>query len=455
MPPGTGAGRPDGPCDRPLGLVTPQLADYNFGMWRRIPSLVTIAAGLATFLFFACGASAAPVWSPAAYPMLPPEVTTYFTPMEFAQGQAYTEGIYWLAAAGITLRLGALLVLVFTPASAALRTLARQCTRGRPAVATALYVVLLAVGFKLLTLPVGYYAGFVREHAFHLSTETRAAWVLDWGKSGILTLVLAVPMGMLLTTLWRHAPGRWALWAWALSGLAMTVLVALAPLVIDPVFNTIRPLEDFALRQRVLALAQRAGLHVDQVYVSDASRRTTAENAYFTGLGATKRVVLYDTLLQHNDPDAVAAVVAHELGHWQHDDIWKGIGLSLLGLAFCFWCASRVLAWAGRGARFHLTGPADVAAIPLFLLVLFVLNLVSLPLQNAISRSFERAADRTSLELTHDPAAFIRSEVELARADLADLDPPRPLVFLLYTHPPTVDRIRMAEAFAARRGATP
>jgi STE24 endopeptidase len=194
---------------------------------------------------------------------------------------------------------------------------------------------------------------------------------------------------------------------------------------------------------------------VDQVYVSDASRRTTAENAYFTGLGATKRVVLYDTLLQHNDPDAVATVVAHELGHWQHADIWKGIGLSLLGLAVSFWCAARVLAWAGRGARFHLTGPADLAAIPLFLLVLFVLNLVSLPLQNAISRGFERAADRTSLELTHDPAAFIRSEVELARADLADLDPPRPLVLLLYTHPPTVDRIRMAEAFAAPRGTTP
>ncbi|MFI5339580.1 MAG: M48 family metallopeptidase [Candidatus Methylomirabilales bacterium] len=417
--------------------------------------MVTIAAGLAIFLLLARGASAAPLWSPAAHSTLPLEVTTYFTPMEFARGQAYTEGIYWLAAAGITLRLGALLVLVFTPASASLRTLALRCTRGRPAVATALYVALLVVGFKLLSLPVGYYAGFVREHAFHLSTETPAAWVLDWVKGGILTLVLAVPMGLLLTTLWRHAPGRWALWAWALSGLAMTVLVALAPLVIDPLFNTIRPLEDSALRQRVFALAERAGLHVDQVYVSDASRRTTAENAYFTGLGATKRVVLYDTLLQHNDPDAVAAVVAHELGHWQHADIWKGIGLSLLGLAVSFWCAARVLAWAGRGARFHLTGPADVAAIPLFLLVLFVLNLVSLPLQNAISRSFERAADRTSLELTHDPAAFIRSEVELARSGLADLAPPRPLVLLLYTHPPTVDRIRMAEAFAARRGATP
>jgi len=144
----------------------------------------------------------------------------------------------------------------------------------------------------------------------------------------------------------------------------------------------------------------------------------------------------------------VATVVAHEMGHWRHADIWKGIGLSLLGLAVCFWCAARVLAWAGRGRRFRLTGPADVAAVPLVLLVFFGLNLVSLPLQNAISRRIEAAADRTALELTHDPAAFIRSEVQLARAGLADLAPPRAVVLLLYTHPPTVERIRMAERFA-------
>ena len=142
------------------------------------------------------------------------------------------------------------------------------------------------------------------------------------------------------------------------------VLVALAPIVIDPLFNTIRPLEDAALRQRVLA-------------------------------------------------------------------------------------------WAGRGGRFRRTGPADMAAVPLVLLVFFVLSLVSLPLQNAISRRMEAAADRTALELTHDPAAFIRSEVQLARAGLADLAPPRAVVLLLYTHPPTVERIRMAESFAARQGAQP
>ena len=418
-------------------------------MRRWIPGLLTIGAALTTVFLLAGGAPVTPLWPLAAHTSLPREVTTYFSPTEFARGQAYTGGRYWLILVGITLRLGALLILVLTPASARLRTVALRCSRGRAAVAAALYVVLLVVGFQLLMLPLRYYAGFIREHAFHLSTETQTSWILDWLKSGLLTLGLAAPAGLFLTALWRHTPEHWAVWAWGGCGLAVIILVALAPLLIDPLFNTFRPLQDPALRQRVLTLAERAGLHVDQIYVSDASRRTTSENAYFTGLGATKRVVLYDTLLQHNDPDAVAAVVAHELGHWRHADIWKGIGLSLLGLAVCFWCAARVLAWAGRAGRFHLKGPEDIAAISLFLLVLFTLNLVSLPLQNAVSRSFERAADRTSLELTHDPAAFIRSEAELARSYLADLDPPRPLIFLLYTHPPTVERIRMAEAFAA------
>jgi STE24 endopeptidase len=317
-------------------------------------------------------------------------------------------------------------------------------------VAVAIYLVFLVVGFELLTLPLGYYAGFVREHAFHLSTQTAAGWFLDRAKGGLLTLVLGVPLGSLLVYLWRHYPGRWLVPAWIGCGIVIVVMVALAPVVIDPLFNTIRPLQDPTLHDRVIALAERAGLHVDQVYVTDASRRTTKENAYFTGLGATKRVVLYDTLLRGDSPDEVALVVAHELGHWKHDDIWKGIGLSLLGVAISFWCAARVMEWAARRGTFHLGGPADVAAIPLFLLVILVLNLAALPIQNAISRSFESAADYTSLELTGNPAAFIRSEVRLARSNLADLNPPPFVVTFLYTHPPTMQRIRMAEEFAKR-----
>ncbi|HSB71238.1 MAG TPA: M48 family metallopeptidase [Candidatus Methylomirabilis sp.] len=401
-------------------------------------------------------ASSSPAWAatPPGGPV-PPEIATYFSAEDVARGHAYTVGRYWLAAAGIALRLAALLMLVATPASAALRNLAVRVSPSRPAVAVAIYLAFLVVAYQLLTLPLGYYAGFVREHAFGLSTQTRAAWFLDRAKGALLMLALAVPLGSLLVLLWRRYPGRWVLPAWALCAVVTVLLVALAPIVIDPLFNTVRPVQDPGLRQRVLALAQRAGIGVEQVYEIDASRRTRKGNAYFTGLGKTKRVVLYDTLITGSSPDEADLVVAHEMGHWKHSDIWKGIGLSLIGLGISFWCGARVLAWAGHRGGLHLAGPGDVAGIPLFLLVLFTLNLLSLPLQNAISRSFERAADRTSLELTGNAAAFIRSEVQLARSNLSDLTPPPWVVWLLYTHPPVAQRIGMAEEFAKKPRAHP
>jgi STE24 endopeptidase len=364
-----------------------------------------------------------------------------------ARGRAYASGRYAIFAGATALRLAILLVLVATPASATLRSLAVRLVPAYPSIAVAVYVALLVLLFELVMLPLGYYAGFLREHAYGLSTQTAAGWFLDRAKAALLTLALAVPMGVVLSLLWRRYPGRWVLPAWGLGGAAIIVLVALAPVVIDPLFNTIRPLQRPDLRERVLAMASRAGIPVDQVYETDASRRTRKGNAYFTGLGHTKRIVLYDTLIAGSSPEEVELVLAHEIGHWQHAHIWKGIGLSILGLGILLWCGALVLEWAARRGAFHLASPADIAGLPLFLLVLFVLNLAGLPIQNAISRHFERQADRASLELTRDPAAFIRAEVQLARSNLADLAPPAPIVWLLYTHPPVADRIRMAEEF--------
>jgi STE24 endopeptidase len=381
----------------------------------------------------------------------PPEALKYFTPEDVVRGHAYAGGRYWLFAAGTLLRLGILALLVFSPASATLRNLAVHCAPARPAVAVAVYLVFLVLLSQLLALPLGYYAGFVREHAFGLSTQSASAWVVDWLKASLLELVLAVPLGCLLAFLWRRHPGSWVLPAWALGAVLLVALAALAPVVIDPIFHTIRPVQDAGLRQRVLALARQAGLALEGVYETDASRRTRKANAYVTGLFATGRIVLYDTLIAGSDPEAVDLVVAHEMAHWKHAHIWKGIGLSLLGLAALLWCGARVVDWAGRNRFFHLCGPADVAGVPLFLLTVFVLSLASLPIQNAVSRAFEREADWTSLELTRNPQAFIRAEVDLARSNLADLTPPRPIVWLLYSHPPVLERIRMAEAFARSR----
>lgn len=424
-------------------------------MSRQLPGWLALALAVAAVLMTSSMASASSAWAAPQSGNLPPEITAHFTPEDVARGQAYMSGRYWLFAAGTCLRLAVLAVLVFTPASAALRSLAVRLMPAHPAVAVAIYVALLTVASELVTLPLGFYAGFVREHAFGLSTQTAGGWFLDRLKGSAISLALAVPLGSVLVLLWRRYPGRWVVPAWVLGGLAMIVLVALAPVVIDPLFNTIRPLPDPALKGRVLALAKRAGIAVAQVYEADASRRTTKGNAYFTGLGTTKRIVLYDNLVARSDPDAVELVLAHEMGHWKHAHIWKGIGLSLVGMAVLLWCGARVLAWAAERRAFHLAGPADVAGLPLFLLVLFVLNLAGLPIQNAVSRHFERQADWTSLELTGNPAAFIRAEVDLARSNRADLNPPRPLVWLLYTHPPVAERIRMADAFAAQHPAPP
>jgi STE24 endopeptidase len=420
-------------------------------MIRWIPGWLALAAAGAAAMAILSVMPAAPAGAASPAGSLPSEIASHFTPEDVARGHAYMQGRYWLFTAGTLLRLVALAVLVFTPASAALRNFAVRLVPAHPALAVALYIACLSIAFELLMLPLGYYAGFVREHAFGLATQTPGAWFLDRMKGAAISLALAVPLGSLLALLWRRYPGRWVLPAWGLGGLVVVLLVALAPIMIDPLFHTIRPLQNAALRERVLTLADRAGIAVEQVYELDASRRTKKGNAYFTGLGATKRIVLYDTLVTNSDPDAVDLVIAHEMGHWKHAHIWQGIGLSLAGMGLLLWCGARVLAWAAERRAFHLAGPADVAGLPLFLLVLFVLSLAGLPIQNAISRHFERQADWTSLALTGNPAAFIRAEVDLARSNLADLNPPRALVWLLYTHPPVAERIRMAETFPVTR----
>jgi STE24 endopeptidase len=371
----------------------------------------------------------------------------YFTPEDVARGNAYMHGRYWLYAAGTALRLAVLALLIVTPASAALRNLAVRLAPAHPTLAVAAYLAILLVAFELLLLPLAYYSGFVREHAFGLSTQTAAGWLLDRAKGMLVSLALGVPVGVLVVTLWRKYPGRWVLPAWALAALTTVLLVALAPVVIDPLFNTIRPVQDAELRSRVLGLAARADLPVSQVYETDASRRTRKGNAYFTGLGATKRIVLYDTLVRGSQPEEVELILAHEMGHWKHAHIWQGLFLSVLALGAVLWAGARAMEWAARRPALHLTGPADVAGVPVFLLTVYLLSFLSLPVQTAISRHFERQADRASLVLTGNPAAFIRAEVSLARSNLADLTPPAPLVWLLYTHPPVLERIRMAEEF--------
>ena len=372
------------------------------------------------------------------------EALQYFTAEEIARGRAYAGGRYLLFGIRTALQLGFFTLLVFTPLSKKVGGLFIPWSGDRPWRELLLYAGCLFILYRLLLLPIDIYGGFVRERAYGLSTQTLSGWFIDWGKGFLLQALLLLPTIGLIYVLIRRDPVRWFLPAGVGVGMLLLLLTFLAPILIDPLFHNFTPLEDQELKSRVLRLAERARIPVEQVLEADASRRTVKANAYITGFGQTKRIVLYDTLLKRASPEEVEVVLAHEMGHRIHHHIWKGVGLSILATFLSLGVSSVILRWGtARGLILH---PADPAGLPLFVLTLLTLPLLTLPVQNGISRHFERQADLSALHLSRNREAYIKVEVDLARSNLADITPPRWAVFLLYTHPPVLERIAIAEA---------
>jgi STE24 endopeptidase len=306
--------------------------------------------------------------------------------------------------------------------------------------------VCLAVPWFLVTLPFGYYTGFHLPHRFGQSTQTLSGWLTDLAKSLLVGACLGLPLLLGLYAVMRAWPQTW----WAIAGagfLGFSILLSiLAPVVLMPLFNRFRPLGDERadLAQRLMRLSAAAGRKVRGVYSFDMSRRTRSANAALVGLGRTRRIVLGDTLLDEFPSDEIEAVLAHELGHHVHGDIPVGVligsGVMLLNL----WIADAVL--TGAAARGVLSAPTDLAGLPIFALVFFVLGFFTGPLENAYSRWRERQADAFSVRLTGRPHAFADAMTRLANQNLADANPPRWAVILFGTHPPLEERIGLAEA---------
>ena len=302
--------------------------------------------------------------------------------------------------------------------------------------------ILVVVTLTLVTLPLSFVRGLQMDHAWGLSTQSVASWLADQGRSLGVGLVTAIVPALAFFGLVRLFPRTWWLWGWALFSLLTIVLAFLWPILIAPLFNRFTPLEPGPLRDRVVALANEAGVSLDDVLVADASKRTTAENAYVAGVGASKRMVIYDTLLEAGGEDETAYVAAHELGHEVHDHIWKFVGLASVSLIVAFgalwWLARSADVWGWFGA----TGIGDPRALPLLVLFTIIGGLLFLPVQNGVSRAFERQADRVAIELTGDADTAVRVYRRLAFSNLADLRPPKLAIWTLFSHPPIPERIR-------------
>ena len=304
-------------------------------------------------------------------------------------------------------------------------------------------VVLTAVG-RLVTLPLSAYGEVVR-HRYGLSTRSWPLWARDVAVDTGITAGLTALGLLLLVALARRAPRTW--WAWA--GLAAAGLVVvgsfLYPVVVEPAFNTFTSMPAGQLRTDLLELAEENGTPVQDVLVADASRRTTALNAYVSGIGSTRRIVVYDTVLNQLPDDEIESIAAHELGHVATDDVLTGTLVGALGAGAGVALLGWLLGSPGLLRRAGATGAADPRVVPLVLLALAVGTLVSTPLQNAVSRQLEARADQHALQLTDDPGSFADLMRRLAVANLNQPDPPAVWQWFFGSHPTTAQRVAAAE----------
>jgi STE24 endopeptidase len=298
----------------------------------------------------------------------------------------------------------------------------------------------------LSSLPVAYLGGHEVERRFGLTKQSTGGWLGDQAKGLLLGVLLQTPLLTAAYAVIRRRPRDWWL---IIAGASVPLTVALsnlAPVLLMPLFNRFQPLRDETLAARVRALAAHSGVQISDVFEMDMSRQSEKPNAMFTGLGNTKRIVLGDTLLAGFSQDEVEAVVAHELGHQVHGDIWRLIGFGAgagFGMA---WLLSQIApraVWRTR-ERTGVSEVADEASLPVLALLMTAMGLVLMPVQAAFSRAMERRADRFAVELTRNGEAYARAMEGLAAQSLADPDPPRPVVVMLYSHPPIVERIRAA-----------
>jgi STE24 endopeptidase len=314
------------------------------------------------------------------------------------------------------------------------------------------YVIIFGGILFIINLPLSFYQGYLLPHRFELSTQKLSGWILDQIKEIIVGGVMGMILLEIIYAILRAYPTLWWLWVAGILLVFNVILANIAPTVLMPLFNKFVPLGDehADLVDKLMLLAKRSGTYVRGVFKFDMSKRTKQANAGLTGLGNTRRIIIGDTLLNEFTPDEIETIMAHELGHQVNKDIPIGILFGSLTTLVGLYLASVGLTW---GVKFYnFDGTADIAAFPLFVLVLGFYGLVTMPLENGFSRWRERRADEYALSLTHNGATYASALTRLANQNLADADPEAWVEWFLYSHPALGKRIAMAESEATLPG---
>jgi STE24 endopeptidase len=351
-----------------------------------------------------------------------------------------------LSVAGYLVDAALLVALLSTGWSAGLRDLAER-VRPEPAVELLIYAVLLGAIMKAVSLPFDYAGGFWLEHHFGLSNLTLAAWVKDEIKGLLVGGVLGILALEFLYSALRAWPHNWWVVTATVFALFFVLMANLAPVLILPIFFKLSPLANPSLEARLRRLAESAGTCVRGVYEWKLGEKTKKANAALIGLGNTRRILLADTLLAGFSEDEIEAVLAHELGHHVHADIWRGLAVQTSATFLGLYLVNLVLARWSSALGFR--GPSDFANLPLVILVTLVVSLLLLPAVNGFSRRMERAADAYAVRSIPEPSVFVSGLERLAALNLAERRPHPVIEFLFHSHPSIESRIEFVRKFSA------
>ena len=368
------------------------------------------------------------------------------------EARRYNRVRRWLEIGDIALGLGFLGVLLAMDWTSVLRDWSYRAAFQNYTFAVLFYVLMLMALAKVLSFGLDYF-GYRLEQRYQLSNQRTRAWLWDEAKGFLVGLVFAVIVAELLYLTIRHFPEYWWLVAWALFMVLFVLMAQIAPLVLFPIFYKFEPLEDEELKERLVRLGEKAGTRVRGIYKWHLSEKSKKANAALTGLGATRRIILADTLLDNYSQDEIEAVLAHELGHHVHRHILKSIFVQAGITLFGFWIANFVLHLAIE--RWHMFDTlSDFANLPLLVLLSTVLSVALMPVLNAYSRFNERQADRYAFRSIRSIEPFISSMNKLAAQNLAERTPSKWVEWLFHSHPAIWRRIAAAEAWAKPRMAS-
>ena len=319
-----------------------------------------------------------------------------------------------------------------------------------------LFMLILSMAQSVLEIPFSLYGTFRLERRYGFNTTTPGLWISDFIKSTLLSMLLLMIVASAALLLVRHSPDLWWLWVWGFFALFSITMIYLSPYIIEPLFSKFEPLGDKDLEEEIRLMLQKAGIEVNGVMQMDASRRSLHSNAYFTGIGHVKRIVLYDTLLKQMEHPELLAILAHEAGHWKKGHIWKRLLLMEAVALAIFYLVHQLSGWGGVPGLFGLQEASFAAQI---LMVSFLFSIASFPftpLASWLSRKNEWEADRFASWLSGTPHALASALVKLSRENLANLHPHPWYAAFYYSHPPVVERVArlraMTEAIQVKNG---